>query len=180
MIAEIKTFLLAMTPVGELRASIPVALVSYHLNWLSVYLISIIGNLIPVVLLLLFLRPISNWLSRNFPIFQGFFSWLFQKTEKKYDSRMKKYGPLALATFVAIPLPMTGGWTGALIASLFGIPFKIAFPFIALGVIMAGVIVLFVTKAGFLVEQFFGWQTLGIIFLIIGVGYLIYKKRKKV
>ncbi|GAH50858.1 unnamed protein product, partial [marine sediment metagenome] len=65
MTPEIQTFLLAMTPIGELRVSLPAALTIYQLNWGIAYLISVIGNLVPVVFLLLFLEPVSNWLSRR-------------------------------------------------------------------------------------------------------------------
>jgi len=145
--SEIATFLLAMTPLGELRLSIPIALTVYHLNPVSAYLISVLGNIISVFLVLLFLEPVSNWLSRNFAIFEKFFSWLFKRTRDKYKGKMKKYGLPVLAVFVALPLPVTGGWTGAVIAFLFGIPLKKALPLIALGIMTAGLIVLAATRA---------------------------------
>ncbi len=176
MISEWQTFLLAMVPIGELRISIPIALTVYNLNWLSTYFISVIGNLIPVVLLLRFLGPISSWLSENFKFFQRFFSWLFEKTRKKYRPNLNKYGRLALITFVALPFPFTGGWTGSLIAFLFGIPFKLAFPLIALGVMIAGGIVLTFTWAGIAIEKYFGWPALVIVLLLGILIHLLFKK----
>jgi len=92
---------------------------------------------------------------------------------------MGKYGYPALVLFVAIPLPLTGAWTGSLIAFLFKIPFKIAFPLISLGVIIAGVIVLALSLAGIAIEKYFGWQILVGILLIIGFIWLILKRIKK-
>lgn len=178
MTPEIQTFFLAMTPFGELRFSLPIALSVYNLDLVSAYFISIIGNLIPIVLLLLFLEPVSSRLSKNFKIFEKFFTWLFEKTRKKYNSQMEKYGYPALVLFVAIPLPITGGWTGSLIAFLFAIPFKKAFPLISLGVIIAGLIVLSATQVGITIEKYFGWQVLVGLLLAIGFGWLLYNKIK--
>jgi len=178
---EIQTFLLAMTPIGELRLSIPVALTVYHLDWYLAYLISIVGNLIPVVFLLLFLAKISGWLSKKFKVFQQFFSWFSARARKKYEAKIGKYGRFALAVFVAIPLPFSGGWTGSLLAFLFGIPFKMAFPLITLGIMIAGLIVLVAIQAGITIEKYFGWEVLLGLLLAIGFGWVMYNiiKNKK-
>jgi len=138
-----------MTPIGEIRASLPVALTIYNLDWKSALFVSIIGNMVPVVFLLLLLSPVSQWLS-NYSFFKRFFDWLFQRTRKKTSSRMERYGDIALISFVAIPLPFTGAWTGAIAAFLFGVPFKKAFALILSGVIIAGVIVLLLIETGLL------------------------------
>lgn len=179
MTPEIQTFLLAMTPIGELRAALPAALTIYHLNWQLGFLISVIGNLIPIIFLLLFLEPLSNWLPQKSALFQKFFIWLFEKTRNRFDLKMKKYGYPGLMLFVAIPLPLTGGWTGAILAFLFKIPFKIAFPLIALGVIIAGVIVLILTQAGIAIEKYLGWHVLLGVIITTGIIYLIFKNAKK-
>lgn len=153
--AEIlQTFLIAMTPIGELRAAIPIALGAYKLNWVLAYIISVLGNLVPAALILLFLKGVSAWLSERFKIFENFFNWLFNKTEKKHRDKIKKYGAVALISFVAIPLPMTGAWTASLVAFLFKIPFKKAFPWITAGVAIAGIIVLALSKAGITLFKF--------------------------
>lgn len=148
MMEVIKTFFLAMTPIGELRASLPIALTVYNMNWVLAFFVSVIGNLVPIIFLLLFLGPVSDWLSGRFLIFKKFFTWLFKRTRIKSSSKMQKYGELGLMIFVAIPLPFTGAWTGAVVAFLFGIPFKKALYLISSGVIIAGVIVLSLIKAG--------------------------------
>lgn len=167
-----------MTPIGELRAAIPVAVTVYRLGWAITYFIAVIGNLVPVILLLLFLEPISKWLSKHFKTFQRFFDWLFKRTRKRGETKIRKYGYLALMLFVAIPLPVTGGWTGSLMAFLFNIPFKKAFPVITAGVIIAGLIVSIITGAGITIEKYFGWQILLSILLIIGVSWIIYRTIK--
>ncbi len=144
----VKTFLLAMTPIGEIRAALPVAIAVYHLNWVLAYFVSVLGNVFPIIFILLFLEPVSKWLSNNSKIFKKFFDWLFKRTRRKSERQMEKYGYMALVIFIAIPLPLTGAWSGAVIAFLFGIPFKKALPLITLGVVLAGLIVLILTKVG--------------------------------
>lgn len=148
MIEALNIFLLAMTPVGELRVAIPVALLVYNLNWFWAYFISVVGNMIPVVFLLLFLGPVSQWFSKKLNFCNKFFNWLFERTRRKSNPRIEKYGAVALITFVAIPLPLTGAWTGSIVAFLFNIPFKKAFPLIFLGVLISGVIMLLLTQTG--------------------------------
>ena len=174
MISEIlQVFLLAMTPIGELRAAIPMGVAVYGLNWLAVLFVAVIGNLLPVVFLLLFLKPVSEALSKKSKLARKFFDWLFQKTLKKAKYlKEKKSTYWALLAFVAVPLPMTGGWTGALIAFLFGLPFKKAFRAIAGGVALAGIIVCLVVKAGIAIEQLFGWKLLLVAILAV-IGLLI-------
>ncbi|MDP3991059.1 MAG: small multi-drug export protein [Candidatus Nealsonbacteria bacterium] len=145
MLAELKVFLIAMSPIFELRGSIPIAFGVYGLPAWSSFIISIIGNLVPVVFILLLLEIVSGFLSRRIYFFNRFFAWLFEKTRKKHAAKFEKWKELALVILVAIPLPFTGAWTGSLCAFVFGIPFKKAFPLIAIGVIIAGIIVTFTT-----------------------------------
>ena len=130
-----------MLPVAELRGAIPVAIGIYHLPPVTAYFIAVVGNIIPVFFILKYIEPISKFLMSKSKLFDGFFSWLFARTRRKYNGRFEKWGALALVAFVAIPLPITGGWTGAMAAFVFGIPMKKALPLIALGVMIAGVIV---------------------------------------
>src|SRR3989338_7825298 len=141
MIAEVKVFLIAMSPIFELRGSIPMALGAYHLPVWSAYLISVIGNIVPVVFILLLLESVSGYLSRHSRFFSSFFTWIFERTRKKHSRTFETGRDLALMIFVAIPMPFTGAWTGALCAFVFGIPFKRAFRAIAGGVVIAGIIV---------------------------------------
>lgn len=128
----------AALPVSELRGSIPLG---FYLKEpvFKIYLISVIGNLLPIPALYFLLKPVSEALSKT-PLMQRFFTWLFNRTKRK-SSIIERFEMLGLIIFVAIPLPMTGAWTGCMAASLLKLPFKKAFPAIMLGVIIAGGIV---------------------------------------
>ena len=138
---SIRVILLATIPIGELRASIPIGIKFYEMDPLQVFVLSVMGNMLPVIPLLLFLDPVSNWL-RRYTIFDRFFKWLFSRTRRyNYNNRVDKYGSLALIPFVAIPLPWTGAWTACAVAFVFGIRHRYAFSAIFAGVVMAGIIV---------------------------------------
>ena len=146
MAPEIQTFLLAMTPVGELRVSIPIAITIYHLPVWSAYLFSVLGNLVPLILIISVLEPISKFLSRWLHFFNQFFNWLFSHTRFAHQSKFEKLGKnLAVIILVATPIPFIGGWTGAIAAFVFGIPFKKALPLVIVGCLLAGIIVTLIT-----------------------------------
>lgn len=141
----LKIFLTALTPIGELRASIPLGLTVFHQPIWIVFVVSVIGNMIPPMLILWLFPKISQWLMAKSRLMNRFLTWLFERTRKKTKDKIERYGDLALIIFVAIPLPNTGAWTGALAAWLFGIPFKKAVPNIFYGVLIAGVVVTLIT-----------------------------------
>ena len=134
------TLVAAALPVSEVRGAIPLAIGVYGYSPLDAYLLSVFGNLLPIIPLLLFLGPVSDYL-RRFRWGDRFFSWLFARTRRKYIQEHENFGLTALAIFVAIPLPMTGAWTGCAVAFLLGFRFWPAFAAIAAGVLLAGVIV---------------------------------------
>ncbi len=142
---EVAVVVLAALPVSELRGSIPLGL-AMNFTPLKTYLLSFVGNMLPVVPLLFFLQPISEKL-RHIPVFERFFNWLFERTRKK-ASLIEKFEAFGLILFVAIPLPVTGAWTGCVAATLFKIRFRYAFLAIMLGVIIAGVVVMALSLAG--------------------------------
>lgn len=146
LLPRIWTFLTAMTPVGELRAAIPIALSTYGMGIIETYIISVLGNLVPVIAILWILEPVSKFLMQKFHWANRFFSWLFNRTRKKHSAKFEKYQGFALIGFVGIPLPVTGGWTGSLIAYVFGIPPKKALGQIVIGVLIAGIIVTVIVK----------------------------------
>jgi len=146
MIPEIKIFLIAMSPIVELRGSIPIALNVYHLPIWSAYLFSVLGNLVPLVLIISVLEPVSQFLGRRISFLDKFFKWLFSHTRKANLSKFKRWGEgLAVVILVATPIPFVGGWTGAICAFVFGIPFKKALPLVFIGSLLAGVIVTLLT-----------------------------------
>lgn len=141
----IKTLLIAMIPIGELRVALPLALTKYNIYLPLAFLISVIGNMLPVIFIVYFLEPIHLFLSKHSRFFRWFFNWLFHYTRKRHSKKFEVLEEVALVTFVAIPLPMTGAWSGALAAFVFGIPPKKSLPLITLGVIIAGIIVSLLT-----------------------------------
>ncbi len=142
---EIAVVALAAMPVSELRGAIPLGL-AMGFSPLKTYLLAFCGNLLPVIPLLFLLQPITNKL-RHIKIFERFFNWLFERTRRK-ATLVEKFEALGLILFVAIPLPITGAWTGCVAATLFKIRFRYAFIAIALGVFIAGFIVLGLSLAG--------------------------------
>jgi len=141
----ILTLLISMLPITELRGAIPIALIIYDLPIWSAFIFSVIGNIIPIVFIILFLRFLVKFLIHKIYFLNRFFTWLFEKTRKRHSEKFDQWKDLALIVLVAIPLPGTGAWTGALVAFVFGIPIKRAFPLIFLGVLIAGVIVTIIT-----------------------------------
>ena len=139
MINAMKVALIATFPVSELRGAIPIALTVYKMPIIQAYFCAVLGNIIPVLFLLLYLRPFFVFL-RKWRCFEMFFSWLFKRT-RRHEEKYEKYGALFLLFFVAIPLPVTGAWTGSVAAFVFGIRFKYAFPSILGGIMIAGLIV---------------------------------------
>ncbi|MBU1149298.1 small multi-drug export protein [Patescibacteria group bacterium] len=146
---ELSTFLISTIPIAELRAAIPIALGSFNLSVASAYFYAVIGNMFPVIFILWWLEPVSKWLSRHFKFMAKFFNWLFTRTRTNHSKKFERWGAVALITFVAIPLPITGAWTGSVAAFVFGIPFKKAFPLIFVGVLIAGVIVTIASLSAF-------------------------------
>ena len=135
--------LLSIIPVLELRASIPIGS-SLGLNPWQCAIAAIIGNMIPVPFIILFIRKIFLFLRRNWPKMSRFVEHLEAKAEKK-KPLVQKYAILGLTILVAIPLPGTGAWTGALVAAMLDIRLKRAIPCILLGVVFAAVIVTMIT-----------------------------------
>ncbi|MFA6184449.1 MAG: small multi-drug export protein [Parcubacteria group bacterium] len=136
------TFLIAMIPVTELRASIPLALKVYHLSPFLAWLYSVLGTYFAMILIVFLLDPISEFLSKHVSFFKSFFDWLFEHTKKRADKKIKKYGLWAVFILAAIPIPLLGGLTGALAAFVFGFPAKKSLPLLLMGTMLSGGIVL--------------------------------------
>jgi uncharacterized membrane protein len=138
---EIQMLVLSAVPLTELRGSIPFAYTvmgsSWSWPWWKIYLLALLGNLVPVPFILWFLDPVSRFLRRWGPM-DTFFDWLFERTRRRTREKIERYEALGLTLFVAIPLPVTGAWTGSLAAFLFAIPKRMAIPAIFLGVAIAG------------------------------------------
>lgn len=149
MSPELQTLFLAITPFGELRLSIPVALEVFHLSLWSAWFWSVLGNMIPVAILLLVLNPLSVFLTKHFRSVKRCLDWWLEHVRGKFQKKYLRWGILGLVIFVAIPLPMTGAWSGAVAAHLFGIPSRWSFWLILLGVMIAGLIMTGLTRGLF-------------------------------
>lgn len=132
-----------MIPVIELRGAIPIA-VANGLDYRVAIAVSIIGNIIPVPFIIIFIRKIFAFLRKISSKLDMLVTKLEKRAEKKSDV-VQKYAFWGLFILVAIPLPGTGAWTGALVAAMLDMRLKKALPAIALGVVAAGAIVAFVT-----------------------------------
>ena len=136
---ELVVLVISALPLAELRGALPVAINLFHFPWHYALLLAIIGNLVPVPFLLLFLGAISRLLSK-IGIFKRMLQWLFERTRRR-GKIVERYERIGLTLFVAIPLPITGAWTGSLVAVLFGLKFKHALLSIFIGISIAGAIV---------------------------------------
>lgn len=136
------TLFISMVPVIELRGALPIG-VGMGLPPLTALVVSLIGNMIPVPFVLLLIRKILEWMHR-FKLFDRFACFLEEKADKAGDN-LVKYEMLGLFLLVAVPLPGTGAYTGSLVAALFNLRFKNALPVIWAGVLVAGLVVFFIT-----------------------------------
>ena len=149
---EYAVIMLGILPISELRGAIPLGLY-YGMSLSKAFWLSVLANISFIAPALFLLEPVSNRL-RKFGLWSRFFDWVFEHTKKKADV-IQKYEALGLAIFVAIPLPMTGAWSGVIAASLFKIRFRYAFMAIVAGVLGAGLIVLALCKLGIM-----SWQVI--------------------
>ena len=136
-------FGMAILPVVELRAAVPYG-IALDLNPFLVYLLSVVGNMLPVPFIILFVRRIFAWMKQKSEFLRKIAQKLEDKAASKID-KVQKYEMFGLLVFVAIPAPGTGAWTGALIAAMFEMRLKQAVPSILAGVMIAGVIMLIIS-----------------------------------
>jgi len=170
---ELAVLLIAMLPIVELRGAIPIGINFYHMVWYKTVIIAIIGNMIPIFLILFLLDKIASVLSK-IKIFERFFTWLFNRTRKK-SKIIEEYETIGLMIFVAIPLPMTGAWTGSIAAFLLGVKYLDAIIAIFFGVLIAAVVVTTLSLLGI-----WGAIIAGIALTILAITSIIgmFRKRK--
>ncbi|MDN5353752.1 MAG: hypothetical protein PWQ09_508 [Candidatus Cloacimonadota bacterium] len=168
--SEVKVFFISMVPIFELRGAIPIGILRYQLPVWKTYPIAVVGNMIPIFLLLLFYDLITKLFFRV-PFLKKILEKLFERTRRK-SKLVEKYEELGLMLFVSIPLPVTGAWTGSLAAYIFGLSFWKSIMFILFGVMFAGVLVTILTKMGW-----FGAALAFIAFSAILINSFIKKRR---
>lgn len=147
----ISTIFIAMLPIIELRGALPASRAVFGIPIFLAYTLSVIGNMIPIPMLLVFFPRIEKWL-RKFKAFDLFFNWLFKRTRRKGENKIKLWGEMGLILFVAIPLPVTGAWTGSLLAFILDLNRKKSFLAIFLGVLIAGAIMLVWTEVNWIMS----------------------------
>lgn len=172
-------FVISMVPIVELRGAIPIA-ESLGLNIALYYPIAIIGNMLPVPIIYLFARKVLEW-GKDKKLTKKFFTWCLEKGEKGGEKLKKSAGNSgifwALLLFVGIPLPGTGAWTGTLAASFLNLDFKTSISAVALGVILAGIIM----SLGSKIVATLGWSGVIAIIALILVAILVsvFVKKKR-
>jgi len=144
--AEITTFLFGATPIAEIRLAIPWGVTFGNLGSAEAFLWGFLGNISASTLAILLLPVAAGFARDHSKLLDNFFQKLFAKTRKKHSKNFLRFEALFLVILVAIPIPGSGGYTGSLVAWLFGVKPKVAIPLIALGVFFAGLIVLGLTN----------------------------------
>jgi len=171
---ELVVVLIAALPIVELRGAVPVGIFVFKMSWWQAVLWSVLGNIAPIIIVLLLLERIVAWLS-HIPLFRRFFEWLFARARSKSAS-IQKYEFWGLATFVGIPLPGTGAWTGAVAAEVLGLSYWKSLLSIFVGVLMAATVVTFLSVLG----KQFRWVGIGLIVLItLGFIYAVVAALRK-
>lgn len=143
----LRVFIFSMIPWLESRYVIPFAIIEFGLEWWQVFPVAVLGNMLPVPFILLFFRFIETFL-RRYRFWAKIMDWLFTRTRARADKKIRQYEHLALLLFVAIPLPFTGAWTGALIAYLFDLKFSKSLLIIFIGVVIAASIMTVLVLTG--------------------------------
>ena len=174
-------FFISMVPIVELRGAIPIA-EGLGLDIFIYYPVAIIGNMLPVPIIYLFARKVLEW-GKDKKIIGKFFSWCLEKGEKGGEKLKKTAGNkgifFALLLFVGVPLPGTGAWTGTLAASFLNLDFKTSIIAVALGVLLAGIIM----SLGSKLVAVLGWPGLiaiiAIILIVIAISIFVEKKKNK-
>lgn len=150
-----------MLPIVELRGALPVAINVFHIPWYYAFPIAVVGNILPVPFLLIFLGFVRR-VAAKIGIVGTALEWVLGIAQRR-GKLVERYGRIGLMLFVSIPLPVTGAWTGSMVAFLLGLRFRDALLSISLGVLLSGVIVT--------VLCLLGW--IGAVIAGVGLGALI-------
>jgi len=147
-------FFFSMIPWFESRYVIPYAMLGLGWSWWHAFPFAIVGNVLPVPFILLFFHHVEKFL-RRFRFWVNVMDWLFSKTRKRADRKIRRYEYFGLLLFVAVPLPFTGAWTGALVAYLFDLDFSKSLFTIFVGIVIAAFVMVGLTLT---VGNIFGFK----------------------
>ncbi len=140
---ELITFLVSALPLVELRGGLPLG-VGLGLNISEAVIWAFLGNWLAVMFVLWFLPIVVNFADAHWKWLHELLLKIFAKTRTKHGAKVQKWKNLALILFVAIPIPGTGGWTGALVAYLFGVPFKTAGKLLTIGLAISAIVMMII------------------------------------
>ncbi len=149
-----QVFFFSMIPWFESRYVIPYAMLGLGWSWWHAFPFAIVGNVLPVPFILLFFHHVEKFL-RRFRFWVNVMDWLFSKTRKRADRKIRRYEYFGLLLFVAVPLPFTGAWTGALVAYLFDLDFSKSLFTIFVGIVIGAVVMVGLTLT---VGHIFGYK----------------------
>ena len=169
-------FLIAMLPIAELRGAIPVAIVEFNMAWYYAFPIAYIGNLLPVPFIFYLIERVRRLTARMGVV--GIWVERFLSRTRRRAEFIERYGKIGLMLFVAIPLPVTGAWTGIIAAYLIGMRFRDTIAPVCAGVLISGTIVTILSVQGEKGEL--DWKGIAIacaILLALGVIWLRLRKR---
>jgi uncharacterized membrane protein len=145
---EIIVVIISALPIIELRGALPVAINVFNMPWYWAYCLAVIGNMLPVPILLLFFDALTRIVSKV-EIGMKLVNWVLERT-RRHGKFIERYERIGLILFVAIPLPFTGAWTGSIAAFLMGMKFRYSFLSILCGVLISGAIVTCLCLLGWL------------------------------
>jgi uncharacterized membrane protein len=171
-------FFMSMIPWLEARYVIPVAIKIMGWQWWQAFPLAVAGNILPVPFILLFFKYIEKYL-RRFKFWSNLMDRLFAYTRRRADVKIQNYKYAGLLLFVAVPLPLTGAWTGSLIVYLFGLKFIKSFITIFIGIVAAAAIMTFLTLTGVdIMIIILGIVVLAIIMVIFAILGMSNKKNR--
>ena len=144
---EFCVLICSMLPIIELRGAIPMA-AAFNMPWWQAYLLAVVGNMLPVPVILLFIRQFLTWAAGSrIKFLNKLANWLNKKVEKNRP-KIEKFAFWGLCVFIAIPLPTTGAWTGSLVAAMIDMKFWKAMLTAFVGVLIAGTVVTAIVYGG--------------------------------
>jgi uncharacterized membrane protein len=145
---ELIVVIISALPVIELRGALPVAINVFNMPWYWAFCLAVIGNMLPVPILLLFFESLARIVSKV-EVGSKLVNWVLERT-RRHGKFIERYERIGLMLFVAIPLPFTGAWTGSIAAFLMGMKFRYSFLSIFCGVLISGAIVTCLCLLGWL------------------------------
>ncbi len=145
---EIIIIIFGASPIFELRGAIPLAILQFYFSAHKAFALAVLGNMLPVIPLLFFLKKMSEFLAHRWYFFNRLMAWLSERFQKNHAAHFEKWkwSFFALIIFVAVPLPFTGAWSGVIAAHILGLPFWKSVFAIFTGIILSGIIVLIIVN----------------------------------